>query len=99
MDLFSYREEENNEKNVLLADRMRPNQLDDFIGQEHIVGPGKLLRRAIEQDQIRSIILYGPPRTRNTTLAHIMSQQPRRAFIQLNAVSASVKAVRETIEN
>lgn len=98
MDLFSYREEENNGQSVLLADRMRPNQLDDFIGQEHIVGPGKLLRRAIEQDQIRSIILYGPPGTGKTTLAHIISQQTKGAFIKLNAVSASVKDVRETIE-
>lgn len=98
MDLFSYREETGEERLGLLADRMRPETLDEFIGQEHIVGPGRLLRRAIENDQIRSIILYGPPGTGKTTLAHIISKQTKGQFVRLNAVSASVKDVRDVIE-
>lgn len=96
MDLFSYNEQRNTQP-LLLADRMRPDHLDEFIGQEHIVGPGKLLRRAIENDQIRSIILYGPPGTGKTTLAHIISKQTKAKFKKLNAVHASVKEVRDVI--
>lgn len=97
MDLFSYNE--HTETNLrLLADRMRPQTLDEYIGQEHIVGPGKLLRRAIEGDQVSSILLYGPPGCGKTTLAHIISQQTKGEFVRLNAVDASVKDVREVIE-
>lgn len=97
MDLFSYDEKEQND-NVLLADRMRPDTLDEFIGQEHIVGPGKMLRNAIERDQVKSLLLYGPPGTGKTTLAHIISKQTQGEFIKLNAVDASVKDVRQVIE-
>lgn len=97
MDLFSLsREEDRNGR--LLADRMRPQTLDEYIGQEHIIGPGKLLRRAIEADQVSSILLYGPPGCGKTTLAHIISTQTKGAFVRLNAVEASVKDVREVIE-
>jgi len=97
MDLFSYRASaEPGAK--LLADRMRPVSLDDYIGQEHIVGPGKLLRRAIEADKVTSILLYGPPGTGKTTLAHIISHKTQGEFVRLNAVDASVKDVREVIE-
>jgi putative ATPase len=82
----------------LLADRMRPVTLDEYIGQEHIVGPGKLLRRAIEADQVTSILLYGPPGTGKTTLAHIISKRTQGEFVKLNAVDASVKDVRDVIE-
>jgi putative ATPase len=97
MDLFSYRESEQ-PRARLLADRMRPETLDDYIGQEHIVGPGKLLRRAIEGDQVSSILLYGPPGCGKTTLANIISKRTAGEFVKLNAVDASVKDVRETIE-
>ncbi|MEV2689011.1 AAA family ATPase, partial [Paenibacillus larvae] len=97
MDLFSYAEEQRGE-NKLLADRMRPTGLDEYIGQEHIVGPGKLLRRAIEADQVTSILLYGPPGTGKTTLANIISKRTQGQFVKLNAVDASVKDVREVIE-
>lgn len=97
MDLFSYAEEQRGESK-LLADRMRPNKLDEYIGQEHIIGPGKLLRRAIEADQVTSILLYGPPGTGKTTLAHIISKKTQGEFVKLNAVDASVKDVREVIE-
>lgn len=81
-----------------LADRMRPRTLDEYIGQDHIVGPGKLLRRAIEADQVTSILLYGPPGTGKTTLANIISHKTKGAFVKLNAVDASVKDVREVID-
>lgn len=77
---------------------MRPVTLDEYIGQEQIVGPGKLLRRAIEADQVSSILLYGPPGTGKTTLANIISHATQGTFIKLNAVDATVKDVREVIE-
>jgi putative ATPase len=97
MDLFTYQSSQDT-GGKLLADRMRPKTLDSYIGQEHIVGPGKLLRRAIEADQVSSILLYGPPGTGKTTLAHVISHSTQGEFIKLNAVDASVKDVREVIE-
>lgn len=97
MDLFSYGRE-SDPGTRLLADRMRPTLLDEYIGQEHIIGPGKLLRRAIEADQVSSILLYGPPGCGKTTLAHIISNQTQGEFVRLNAVDASVKDVRAVIE-
>ncbi|WP_199909933.1 replication-associated recombination protein A [Paenibacillus sp. CAA11] len=97
MDLFSY-QQDNDPGMRLLADRMRPATLDEYIGQEQIVGPGKLLRRAIEADQVSSILLYGPPGCGKTTLAHIISRHTQGEFVRLNAVDASVKDVREVIE-
>ncbi len=97
MDLFSF-QQESEPSGRLLADRMRPTSLDEYIGQEHIIGPGKLLRRAIEADQVSSILLYGPPGCGKTTLAHIISQRTQADFVRLNAVDASVKDVREVID-
>jgi len=97
MDLFTYQDAAE-PKARLLADRMRPQTLDEYIGQTHIVGPGKLLRRAIEGDQVSSILLYGPPGCGKTTLAHIISNHTSGEFVRLNAVDASVKDVREVIE-
>ncbi|MBB6729374.1 replication-associated recombination protein A [Cohnella zeiphila] len=97
MDLFSYQTEAEPRRR-LLADRMRPETLEEYIGQEHIVGPGKLLRRAIEGDAVTSIVLFGPPGCGKTTLAHIISKQTEGEFVRLNAVEASVKDVREVIE-
>lgn len=81
-----------------LADRMRPRELDEFTGQEHIVGPGKLLRRAIESDLLGSIILYGPPGSGKTTLAHIISRTTKSNFRTVSAVSSGVKELRQVIE-
>jgi putative ATPase len=97
LDLFTYQTEQS-PQNRLLADRMRPVTLDEYIGQDHIVGKEKLLRRAIEADQVSSILLYGPPGTGKTTLAHIISKKTNGEFVRLNAVDASVKDVREVID-
>jgi putative ATPase len=98
MDLFSYQEASEAPRAKLLADRMRPETIDEYIGQDAIVGPGKLLRRAIEADQVSSILLYGPPGCGKTTLAHIISKRTQGEFIKLNAVEASVKDVRAVID-
>lgn len=94
MDLFA----QNIEKYAPLADRMRPRILDEFIGQKQIIGEGKLLRRAIEADQLSSLILYGPSGTGKTSLAYVISQLTSSNFIRLNAVSTGVKEVREIIK-
>ena len=81
-----------------LADRMRPRTLDEFIGQEHIVGEGRLLRRAIEADRLTSSIFFGPPGTGKTPLATIIAATTKAAFAKLNAVTSGVKDVREIID-
>lgn len=80
-----------------LAARMRPRRLDEFVGQEHIVGKGRLLRRAIEADQLQSIILSGPPGTGKTTLARVIAERTRSQFLSINAVLSGVKDIREAI--
>ena len=77
---------------------MRPRTLDEVAGQQHILGPGRLLRRAIEADQLSSIILYGPPGTGKTTLARVIANTTRAHFIAINAVLAGVKDLREAIK-
>lgn len=81
-----------------LADRMRPRTLDEFIGQSHLVGEGRLLRRAIMADRLTSSIFYGPPGCGKTTLASIIAGTTQAAFAQLNAVTSGVKDVREVID-
>jgi putative ATPase len=81
-----------------LADRMRPRTLEDIIGQDHIVGSGRLLRRAIQADRLSSIILYGPPGTGKTSLAAVIANTTRAAFENLNAVLSGVKDIREVID-
>ncbi|HEY9663747.1 MAG TPA: AAA family ATPase, partial [Allocoleopsis sp.] len=80
-----------------LAARMRPRTLDEFIGQEHIIGQGRLLRRAIQADQLSSLIFYGPPGTGKTTLAQIIANTTQAHFISINAVLSGVKEIREAI--
>jgi len=96
MDLFSSTFDSN--KVAPLAYRMRPRNLDEFIGQKKILGPNKLLRRAIEADRITSLILYGPPGTGKTSLAHVIVNSTSSDFIQINAVSTGVKELREIID-
>lgn len=81
-----------------LADRMRPETLDDFVGQEDLIGPGKPLRRQIETDQVPSLILWGPPGTGKTTLARVIAHGTRSAFHALSAVLTGVKELKEVIE-
>lgn len=78
-----------------LAYRLRPKVLDDFVGQEHIIGEGTALRKAIENDSVHSVILAGPPGTGKTTLAHIIAQATNAHFTQLNAVTSGVKDIKE----
>jgi putative ATPase len=81
-----------------LAERIRPKSLDDFVGQEHLLGEGKPLRVLVEQNLVPTMILWGPPGSGKTTLARIIAQKTGFAFHQLNAVSSGVKDVREVIE-
>jgi putative ATPase len=81
-----------------LAWRMRPRDLSEFIGQEHILGPGKLLRRAIEADRFMSIILYGPPGVGKTALAHLIAERSRAEVVSLNAVTAGVADIRKVTQ-
>jgi len=97
MDLFDHAREERIASEAPLAARMRPRTLDEFVGQEHIVGPGRLLRRAIQADQLSSLIFYGPPGTGKTTLARIIANTTQAHFIAINAVLAGVKDIRESI--
>ena len=80
-----------------LATRMRPRSLDEFVGQEHILAPGKLLRRAIEADRLPSVILSGPPGTGKTTLAHIIADMTRAKFVRLSGVESNVAEMRRVI--
>lgn len=98
MDLFAHSREAQIERESPLANRMRPRTLDEFAGQEHIVGPGRLLRRAIQADQLSSLIFYGPPGTGKTTLAMIIANTTESHFITINAVLAGVAQIREAIK-
>lgn len=97
MDLFEHGRRQQIEREQPLAARMRPRTLEEFVGQEHIVGPGRLLRRAIQADQLSSLILYGPPGTGKTSLAMVIANTTRSHFITINAVLAGVKQIREAI--
>ena len=81
-----------------LAERMRPKNLDDYVGQQHLVGPGAVLRKAIESGVIPSMLFWGPPGVGKTTLAYIISQTLDRPFFSLSAINSGVKDVREVIE-
>lgn len=96
MDLFDLND--NSEKAKPLAERMRANNLNDFIGQKHIVSEGSLLRRAISLDRLGSCIFYGPPGTGKTTLANIVASTTHGEFIKLNAVQAGVADVKAAVK-
>jgi len=98
MDIFEHARQEQIAREAPLAARMRPRTLDEFAGQEHIVGPGRLLRRAIQADQLSSLIFYGPPGTGKTTLARIIANTTQAHFIAINAVLAGVKDIRQAID-
>lgn len=86
-----------NTSQIPLAERLRPQNLDEYLGQEHLIGKGAILRKAIESGNIPSMILWGPPGVGKTTLAHIISEQLNRPFYTLSAISSGVKDVREVI--
>ena len=99
MDLFEYNRSLQGGKEAPLAARMRPSCLEDFVGQEHIVGKGKLLYRAIQSDRLSSVIFYGPPGTGKTTLAKIIANTTKSKFCQINATTAGIKEIKETVED
>jgi putative ATPase len=96
-DLFESEQTEAVANAAPLAARMRPRTLDEFVGQEHILGPGKLLRRAIEADRLPSVILYGPPGTGKTTLAHVIAEMTNAKFERLSGVESNVAEMRKTV--
>lgn len=97
MDLFEYQRQTFGKKEAPLAARMRPTTLEDFVGQEHIVGKNKLLYRAIKSDRLRSVLFYGPPGTGKTTLAKVIANTTKSEFLQLNATTSGIKDIKETI--
>lgn len=96
--LFSEHERATQLRNAPLAVRMRPTSLDDYVGQEKAVGPGSWLRSAIEHDVMSSVILYGPAGTGKTTLAHIIAAHTRSEFVEVSAVTGTVKDLRREID-
>lgn len=98
MNLFEYSEKQFLQKQAPLAARMRPRTLEEFVGQSHILGKGKLLRRAIEADQLSSLIFAGPPGTGKTTLAEIIANTTKAYFTQLNAVTSGVNEIKQVVK-
>lgn len=98
MDLFDWNMEKTRKKNAPLASRMRPETIDEFFGQKHILAKGMPLYRMILADKIPSMIFYGPPGTGKTTLAMIISKRTNRLFEKLSAVSSGVKEIREVVK-
>ena len=98
MELFEYTKPESKPGvNAPLAERVRPKTLGEFVGQAHLLGEGKPLRLMIENDELRSIILWGPPGIGKTTLARIVANHTNAEFFSLNAVASGVKEVRDVI--
>src|SRR5437763_9786015 len=98
IDLFDDYRRANLTKAQPLAARMRPRSLDEFVGQEQFLGPGKLLRRMLQADRLGSLIFYGPPGSGKTALAHVIAQQTHCRFRSLNATATGTKEVREVLQ-
>lgn len=97
MDIFAHHRRELGKKQAPLSERMRPRTLDEVVGQEHIIGEGRLLRRAILADRLSSLIFYGPPGTGKTTLARVIANTTKMAFEQLSAVTSGVADIRRVV--
>ena len=85
------------QQTVPLASRIRPTSLEDFVGQQHLLGPGKMLRQLIEKDQISSMIFWGPPGVGKTTLASIIASRTRANFINFSAVTSGIKEIKDVM--
>ncbi len=88
---------DNREKLAPLASRLRPEHLEDYVGQKHLIGQGKILRRLIEEDQISSMIFWGPPGVGKTTLARIIAERTKAEFVEYSAVNSSIKEIKEVM--
>src|ERR1700684_3581553 len=97
-DLFANSRKKNLARVAPLAVRMRPLTLEEFTGQEHFLGPGKLLRRMLEADRLTSVIFYGPPGTAKTALAQLVAIYTKSEFVEVNAAGVGVKEVRTILE-
>src|SRR5208283_5027287 len=97
-DLFAESREKNLARVAPLAVRMRPRTLEEFVGQGHFLGTGKLLRRMLEADRLTSVIFYGPPGTGKTTLAQLIANYTKSEFVPVNAAAVGVKEVRGILE-
>ncbi|MBE5874645.1 MAG: replication-associated recombination protein A [Lachnospiraceae bacterium] len=97
MSLFEIQENQS-EKSMPLANRLRPTSLEDFVGQEHLLGEGKMLRQLIERDQISSMIFWGPPGVGKTTLASIIAGRTKSGFINFSAVTSGIKEIKEVMQ-
>ena len=98
MELFEAKPKNGAGKDLVpLADRIRPERLEDFVGQEHLLGPGRFLRTMIEKDQLQSLIFWGPPGTGKTTLASIIARSTRSFFLSFSAVLSGVKEIRQVV--
>jgi putative ATPase len=98
IDLFHEQRAANRRRAEPLASRMRPRTLDEFVGQEHFLGQGKLLRRLLAADRLGSLVFYGPPGSGKTALAHVIAHQTHCRFVSLNATSSGTKEVREILK-
>jgi len=96
-DLFANAASDRLARRAPLADRLRPTRLDDVVGQDHLLGPGRPLRRLIEADRLSSVVLWGPPGTGKTSLARLIARVTAQEFAEMSATSASVKDVRELV--
>lgn len=97
MSLFEI-QENHSEKSMPLANRLRPTSLEDFVGQEHLLGEGRMLRQLIERDQISSMIFWGPPGVGKTTLASIIAGRTKSGFINFSAVTSGIKEIKEVMQ-
>lgn len=89
---------DNRERTAPLASRLRPDNLDEYVGQQHLIGQGKILRQLIEKDQISSMIFWGPPGVGKTTLARIIAKQTQAEFVEFSAVTSGIKEVKEVMQ-